>query len=775
MAQSSKRLYALLVRPSAWALVALSLGVPSTGAMAAHDLWTPLGPEATAITSLVIDPATPATIYAGSAHGQVFKSTDGGAHWAATGPALTSDYAVPALAIDRTAPGTVYAASVSSLGGSGDLYQSTDGGAHWSALGPPGYAIYQAIYHLAVDPENPAILYVGATNGLFKSVDAGVTWSVLDTGASSPNGVRALAIDPVTPATVYVATRYCNVIAPIGCAYEFGFSKSTDRGTSWMQLAAPFDDVGALVVDPVTRDTLYAGTPSSGVFKSTDGGQHWAAINTGLTNLSVAALAIDPKTRGVVYAGTSGGVFKSTDGGAHWTPTDDTGVSVEALAIDPETPATVYAGTSDGGAFKSTDAAGHWGAINGGLGAAPVIAVAVDPAAPATLYASTVDGGVFRSTDRGRHWDVIDTGLGDIVDPNGINALVVDPDAPATVYLLAAPGLYRTTNAGSSWNPVIDPRDNSCESTDRALGMHPGNPTIIYRLHVSVSGSCYYSFGSFDTLFRSTDGGATWTDLGDNFLYGAFTSLAFDPVTPTTVYAAYNYYRPGMTRTTDGGAHWDDVSVGLMTSYISALAIDPRNPANLYVGTRDGGVFMTTNGGALWTPSGTPLTNLEIRVLGIDPEIADTIYAGTDHGVFRSTDGAGTWGAVETGAANSQVRALAIDPTNRTTVYAGTDGGVFCLGARCALDAAVGGAACIGQVIPASVTKKIGRVESLIDRGTKSKEKHARRLLKRARSILAEDARQAARAAKGKRPKLSANCATALAAAAKLVRDSLGP
>ena len=90
------------------------------------------------------------------------------------------------------------------------------------------------------------------------------------------------------------------------------------------------------------------------MFKSTDGGGNWSAVNTGLTNTDVRALAIDPATPATLYAGTyGGGVFKSMNGGGNWTAVNTglTNTYVFALAIDPATPATLYAGTSGGGVF----------------------------------------------------------------------------------------------------------------------------------------------------------------------------------------------------------------------------------------------------------------------------------------------------------------------------------------------------------------------------------------------------------------------------------------
>jgi photosystem II stability/assembly factor-like uncharacterized protein len=157
--------------------------------------------------------------------------------------------------------------------------------------------------------------------------------------------------------------------------------------------------ITALVVDPQTPTTLYAGTVA-GVFKSTNGAGTWSAANSDLTSTFVVALAIDPLTP-TLYAGTAGGgVFKSTNGGGSWTAVNN-GIPpssyVGALAIDPLTPTTLYAalfsGAAGGGVFKSTNGGVTWTAVNNGL---QVLALAIDPVSPTTLYAG--GGGVFKRT-----------------------------------------------------------------------------------------------------------------------------------------------------------------------------------------------------------------------------------------------------------------------------------------------------------------------------------------------------------------------------------------
>ena len=124
-------------------------------------------------------------------------------------------------------------------------------------------------------------------------------------------------------------------------------SGTVSAGTNvWTSNGPEGGVIYALAIDPTNPSTLYAGTWGGGVFKSTNGGGNWRAVNTGLTSTNVRALAINPTTPSTLYAGASiSGVFKSTNGGGNWSAVN-TGLSnnyVSALAIDPTTPSTLYA------------------------------------------------------------------------------------------------------------------------------------------------------------------------------------------------------------------------------------------------------------------------------------------------------------------------------------------------------------------------------------------------------------------------------------------------
>ena len=129
----------------------------------------------------------------------------------------------------------------------------------------------------------------------------------------------------------------------------------------------------------------------AGVFKSTDGGESWTAVNTGLLNGVFGALAIDPGAGHALRRHAGGGRLQEHRRrgklGGHQHRPDRPGVY--ALAIDPSAPATLYAGTYGGGVFKSSDGGGSWTAINTGLTDPLFSALAIDPSAPGTLYAGT--------------------------------------------------------------------------------------------------------------------------------------------------------------------------------------------------------------------------------------------------------------------------------------------------------------------------------------------------------------------------------------------------
>jgi hypothetical protein len=339
--------------------------------------------------------------------------------------------------------------------------------------------------------------------------------------------------------------------------------------STWTSLGPEGARVGALAIDPITPTTLYAGT-SDGVFKSTNSGGTWNSI--GPTNAIVIALAIDPTASSTLYAGTEtpeavdshtlvyvGTVFKSTDAGGTWIATSLTPFVVHAFAIDPAMPTTLYAGTFGAGVFKSTDAGASWGRVNNGLPLFPfVAALAIDPTTPTTLYAGTYTntGGVYKSTDGGGMWSPANTGLTSPDRPEvAISALAIDPTTPPLLFAGAvacgepggcAGGVFKSTDDGASWGPV----DTGLTSSPlvAALAIDPITPTTLYA-------GTYTTTGAVGGVYKSTDGGGAWGAMNAGLTTTNVWALAIDPRSPSTLYAG-----------TDGGGVFSIQQVPSATS-----------------------------------------------------------------------------------------------------------------------------------------------------------------------------------------------------------------
>ena len=283
------------------------------------------------------------------------RNVDGGTHW------IAGTLDVRKLAIDPQDPDTVFA--LVNDQSSGQPAKSTDGGASWSRLNLP-LASNDLVIDLAIDPQDSGVVYAGtADEGVLKSTDGGESWSLANSGLPQ-EGVNVLAIPGGEPTTVYVGTVIeCDECGDLGD----GIFKSTDGGSSWIAVNSGLPggsfvhgrSVGPIAIDPQNPATLYIGlgwsetdnTYHRGLFKSIDGGTSWKQLSSGLPNATYPeSLAIDPRDSNTVYVGTETGVFRSTDGGENWSAVSSglPGIPVSSLAIDPQDPNSAYAGTEAG-------------------------------------------------------------------------------------------------------------------------------------------------------------------------------------------------------------------------------------------------------------------------------------------------------------------------------------------------------------------------------------------------------------------------------------------
>ena len=419
-------------------------------------------PSNALLRSLAIDPTAPSTVYASYADAGgsgVMKSTDGGQNWnIATAVTSTDVFFHAQIAIDPSAPSTIYAAYSDSLTELGGILKSTDSGQTWNAANA-GLSNFN-IHLLAVDSRNASTVYASEGDALFKSVDRGAHWSniggtppVIDPFAFPGRVIRSMLINSTNPDILFVET------AGLRGTCGGALLKSIDGGATWRD-SSPAEVGGCVLSGPITADptnstTYYAGANDDidgayWLFKSVDGGANWNFAWNGVQGFQsdLNALIIDPTNPAILYAATASGLYKSYDGGASSNNIGFSNSAVTVLAIDPTNPFTLYANAVGQGLFKSTDGGASWLAINNGLNAlmearSSVTALVVTPGNSNVLYAATAGLGIFRSIDGGANWNPFNDGLTNL----DVRALIVGSGAPSTIYAGTSGGIFEMDDA----------------------------------------------------------------------------------------------------------------------------------------------------------------------------------------------------------------------------------------------------------------------------------------------------------------------------------------
>ena len=647
--------------------------------------WRAVG-SVSSVICLAIDPSKSSTLYAGTGQG-VVKSTNAGASWTDSGNGLPAG-SVTRLVIDPKTPSTLYAVTISEPvtfpGGPGAMaiFKTMDSGGSWSALNT-GIPASGYITTLVIDPVNPSTLYTFAppfdptgtgaapVGGFLKSVDGGQSWQPLNLGSQSVF-LSSLAVDPAS--NLYAVTNQ-------------GLLKSMDGGQTWTALNGglpPGVSASMVLIDPATPATVYAVTvsygptgPGFGLLQSVDGGASWSAFNIGLPPYaSITSLVVDPLSPARIYVGA---------------------VAAQLGPLGVSAPPSA-AGAGPGGVFKSADGGETWNMSNAGLLGYDVRALAINPADASILAGGF--GGAFRSNDGGATWN--STGLSAYTGtlaagPAGLYALTGSSNGCDSSDSL----LFGSTDGGANWSNTVSPLNSGCilnavfpSVHTTPIAIDPTNPNILY-LGESDDQDGYTA------VLKSIDGGADWRAPWDwfNGLRGGVMALAMDPVHSTTLYAGIDdgtaasgpfqaaQDSSGLFKSTDGGASW--TNTGLTTSAVSLLAIDPANPQIIYAGVEGHysqpagfqGVFKSVDGGKSWLAVNNGLAGLlgsrsiAATALVVDPANSQLLYLGTSSsGVFQSSNGGVDWSPLNDGLANLQIRALAVVPG---AVYAATSGGVF--------------------------------------------------------------------------------------------------
>ena len=625
-----------------------------------------LEPSQGRMNAIAADPKNPQHLYAAAAAGGVWVTTDGGTTWAPraqTLPVIT----ISSLAVDPNDGNIVYAATGDADGRetpSIGVYKSTDGGATWAVTGLT-YQLtdFRYIPKLAIDPVNGSNVYAATTEGVFYTRNGGTNWTKVTPDGGNFTIYRDIKIRPGTPTTVFTVTD------------KGVFFRSVDSGLTWQAATAGLPDPATtgravLGVTAANANLVYllaASATDLGIYKSVDGGSTFARITSDSLKQFAASqatfydlvLAVSPSNANELMSGQVS-VIRSTDGGATWFytssgPNADSNPIVHVDQHCVEYINNAIYDCSDGGLHRSPDGGVTWANLSPTLGVGQVYQFGGSKQNSSLIYVGEQDNGFNRYN--GTKWEHFNSG--------DFGRIAVDPTNDQVVYASANFALFKYT--GFNGNPV------TLQVTATEGKRFEGAPIVINPANTQVL------YAGYENIYRSPDGGTSWNKVSTFADKQNVNVIALAPSDPKTIYVGRSdaFSSTGtFYRSTDEGATFTDISAGLPMT-VTGIAIDSKNPMRLWVSLQGGSsnaVYFSQNGGTTWTNfSGTTLPNSSTRAIVYQNGSQDGLYVGTVAGVYYRNAAMNDWQVYNNNLPNVIVDSLEIDYAS-SKIRAGTFG-----------------------------------------------------------------------------------------------------
>jgi len=629
------------------------------------------------ISDLEVHPKNDRVIYAGTAGGGVWKSSNGGA----TFNPIFDDYcqSIGVVTLDPKDPdntiwvGTGETWTRNSVSVGDGIYKSTDGGQNWKKM---GLETTERISNIEIHPENSDVIYVGALGGLYgdsedrgvyKSTDGGETWDKIFYVA--PNtGCSELVMDPNNPDVLYAAMWEFR-----RTAWSFssggdnsGLYKSADGGKTWDKIhnGFPSGQLGrfAIAVAPSDTDILYTLVESEkdedkGLYKSEDAGNSWTQLNSdfGLVvrPFYFSRIVVDPRNPDVIVkAGLFGSI--SRDGGKTFKNLGNMHADIHDIAFDINDSDRMYVGT-DGGVYRTWDG-GSTMEIVESIPVSQFYHISIDDDEPYNVYGGLQDNG---------SW------VGPSSSPGGIEARDWDPLGYGDGFrVLKHPtkNIIYSEMQGAE-NVWRYDRDRNQTKTIQPLPAE-GDPKLRFNwnapMAVSKNNPDRFYMGS-QFLHKSDDMGDTWVKISPDLTTN-------DP-------AKLNQAESGGLSVDNSGAE--------NHCTIFTIAESDLDENVIWVGTDDGNIQVTQDGGKNWSNvtgnlSGVPKNTW---VYHIEASVHDkgTAYAVLDGHTqndmntyaFKTTDFGQTWTSIVTDDIYGFARSLQEDYVNPDLLFLGTEFGLY--------------------------------------------------------------------------------------------------
>lgn len=510
--------------------------------------WAPTGagPSGT-VRKILIHPTSTNIVFAAATNG-IWRSTNGGTSWTQVHTGSKEDI--------EFKPGDV---NIMYASGS-DVYRSTDNGINWTLVGAAQGITNTGRTLISVSPANPNVVYAVQASGsifgrMYKSTDAGLSFitTVVGNPASGTNYFgypsngtgttgqatydMAMDVSPVNADDVYIAGIIC--------------WRSTNGGTSFVPLTEWFlpNSLGYNHADVHglywVNSTIYS-VSDGGLYKSTDNGDNWTDLSTGLGIRQFYRMANSPTNANVITGGAqdNGSVARQSSGTwVDWLGAD----GMEGL-VSPANHLNLWGTSQNGALYRSVNGGNSYSGLGQPSAGQWVTPIYIHPTNETILYGGWT--GVYKSTNSGSSWTNISTG----VITTTLADLAVAPSNPNYIYASNGSTLYVTTNDGGSWVTRTAP----AAITDIAV-----DPLIPDKIWITCNSST-------NRVFVSTDAGVNFTNISSNLPAMAARTVVVDDNIPRNIYVGMNI---GVYHKAEPDANWSDYSDNLPLVAINELEI----------------------------------------------------------------------------------------------------------------------------------------------------------------------------------------------------------
>ena len=581
-------------------------------AFAGVNSWTTAGPPGGFFRD-VEQSTTDSNVYYAAYSRSVFRSTDGAVTWQAV---WHSESEVVDIAVDPTDGNRFYVAALED-----GVWRSEDGGQTMQQIfgAPP-----DMVWSVGVGGADGKTVYWGANTGAFQmSTDRGTTSIV------RPNVGGTIT-------QILVDRQDGNSVLAIR---DTKIRRSSDGGQSWSE------NVGYAGLNEFVRVSAneIVIAAASGIYTSPDNGATLIKQYDG----SFTSVSVDPASPGTVLAASSdGAIHRRVSAAGTWNQIGSAqvlpfGPADKIIAGGGGTPSRLVIANPQGIQRSTNDAVTWTEATSGPVASNPTDKLASTPGANARVYAyiagladglfsTSLDSGWQRQNVRAAALSVGQTGFGQ-------SAIAVKPGSPQTIYVGTwGRGVFRSNDGGNTWGAASTGLDYLAP---HAIAFDPVDPNIMYAAVVSTSGTTPPA-----SLYRSTDGGVTWNQRSTNFRDIFALRLIVDPANRDRLFAAgYQGFFPpgrgGLYRSTDGGITWTQSFAGLN---VRDVAIDPADSNRVYAATQLG-LQVSNDGGVTFNPNNAfvSIAGSDAAAIAIDPVTPTTLYAANldpDAGATNHTD-----------------------------------------------------------------------------------------------------------------------------------------